>query len=579
MHAKRVAVVTLVVLLALPSTAAAGFSGEPELDATATDNLLEPGEETTLAVQLSNFGEAYAFKFSGEPRASPETRASLQRQVQTARNVEATLRPGNAPVTVQTSTVPLGALEARSIRDVPFRITVDESAPAGTYRLELDVEYEYDERVTNAGLVKETEEVDETLDVVVVVDEDAAFRVVGVDSTVQVGDTGDVTLRMENTGSGTARDATVSLQSSNAQVVFGTGASASRYVGAWAPNETRNVTFQATATPDASVQSYALAATVDYTDPDGQSATSDRLSTGVTPLAEQSFSLSTGDASLRVGREGTVTGTVTNDGPRPVTDVVVAFTTRASTVSVQEREVAVGDLGVGESADFSVAVKVSDAADAGPRQFTYRVSYEDTDGDVRESDALNARVDVAERQSRFDVEIVNRTLIAGDSRTATLRVTNVDDEAVSNLQLKTFADDPLSLGDDTAFEDELGAGESTEMTVDLSAGGDASPKTYSFSVDFQYENADGESRLTETYPVPVDVVEPSDEGGSPLTSPFVLALGTLGLIAVGVVVYRRRNGGDDPLTAEKGHGARPTTEQLRGDADGADGDDSDDDRA
>jgi hypothetical protein len=545
MNRTRIAVLALVVLLALPAPVAAGYSGEPQLTADAPQNRFSPGEETTLTVQLSNFGEAWPFSFPDEPSARPETKAAAQRQVQTARNVRAMLQAGDAPVEVRSSTIPLGAIGAKSIRDVPFRLSVNETAEPGTYRLPLELSYEYDERVNNAGVVKETEEVDETLRVKIRIEEDAAFRIVGVDSTVQVGDTGDVTLQVENTGSATARDASVTLQSSNGQIVFGQSASASRYVGAWEPGATREVTFQTTATPDSSVQQYALTATVDYTDPDGQPAASDALSTGITPVDEQTFSLSADDVSLRVGREGTVRGIVTNDGPRPVTDAVVEFTTQSTTVSVQERAFAVGDLDVGESAEFSFATEVSDAADAGTRQFGYRVTYQDTDGDARRSDPLNARVTVQERESRFDVEIVNRTLAAGDSRTATLRVTNAGDEPVSNLQLKAFADDPLSLGDDTAFADALAPGESTELTVELSAGGDALAKTYSFSVDFQFEDADGESTLSETYTVPVDVTEPADDGGSPLTNPLVLGVGLLGLVVVGAVVYRQRNGDDD----------------------------------
>jgi hypothetical protein len=572
MNRGRIAVVALVVLLALPSPAAAGYSGEPDLTVSASENLLAPGEETALTVQMANFGEAYRFSFPREPGAGPERLAQIQRQVQTARNVRVTLRGGDAPVSVQTATVPLGDIPAKSIRDVPFRITVDEDAAPGTYKLPLDIEYEYDERVNNAGVVKETETVERSPGVKIRIEENAAFRIVGVDSNVQVGDSGDVTLSMENVGSATASDASVTLRSSNGQVVFGGGTSASRYVGAWEPNATREVTFQTTATPDASVQQYALTATVDYDDPDGQPATSERLTTGITPLDEQSFSLSADDASLRVGREGTIRGTVTNDGPRPVADAVVAFRSESSTVSVREREYAVGDLETGESAEFSFAVEISDAADAGMRQFEYGVSYQDTDGDARGSDPLNTRVDVRERRSRFDVEIVNRTLEAGGSKTATLRVTNAGEEPVRNLQLKAFADDPLSLGGDTAFEDALGPGETTELTVDLSAGGDASPKTYSFTVDFQYEDENGESHLSETYAVPIDVTAPADDGGSPLTSPLVIGVGLLGLAVVGAVIYRRRNGDDagEPLESEAGRGQRAASERPFEATDGTD---------
>jgi hypothetical protein len=276
---------------------------------------------------------------------------------------------------------------------------------------------------------------------------------------------------------------------------------------------------------------------------------------------------------------------VTNEGPRPIDDAVVEFTTQSSTTSVQEREYAVGDLDVGQSAEFSFAVDISDAADAGQRQFGYRVTYQDTDGDVRESDPLNTRVTVQERQSRFDVRIVNRTLEAGGSKTATLRVTNAGEEPVRNLQLKAFADDPLALGDDSAFADELAPGQAAELTVELSAGSDANPKTYSFSVDFQYENPQGESKLSETYPVPVDVIQPADSGGSPLMGPLGLGLALLGLVVGGAVIYRRRDatgpdaGDEEPLDSETGYGGRPATDQLFDGDDATDATDEDDERA
>jgi hypothetical protein len=53
------------------------------------------------------------------------------------------------------------------------------------------------------------------------------------------------------------------------------------------------------------------------------------------------------------------------------------------------------------------------------------------------------------------------------------------------------------------------------VTFELSAAGSALTKDYPLSVDFQYHQPDGDTRLSDTYEVPVEVAE-ADGGGTPL---------------------------------------------------------------
>jgi len=100
-----------------------------------------------------------------------------------------------------------------------------------------------------------------------------------------------------------------------------------------------------------------------------------------------------------------------------------------------------------------------------------------------------------------------------------------------------FANDPVSTGDtDTGYAQSIEPGETVTMTFDLTAAGSATPgSTYPISFDFRYDDADGNSKLSDTVRVAIDVVE---SGGGRLPLPLIAVAV---LVAVGGAVYYRRN--------------------------------------
>ncbi|MDY6818310.1 MAG: sialidase, partial [Halobacteriales archaeon] len=120
-------------------------------------------------------------------------------------------------------------------------------------------------------------------------------------------------------------------------------------------------------------------------------------------------------------------------------------------------------------------------------------------------------------------------------------------QTVRDVSAKLFADDPISSDDDEAFIDELEPGESAEITFGVSAGGGAMDKRYPVSLDFQYDDADGDTLLSDTYQVPVDVNRSTD-GGPPIV-PLVIVIALALLIGGGFLYYRRRGGGNVPFLA------------------------------
>jgi len=529
--------VTLVLVLSLlvaavPVTATDRVVvGRADLSLSVPDNRVEPGEEATIDVFVVNDATIV--------RGGPQ---EFVDRVTTARAT--TLDVGTVRgVDVETDEIPFGVVPEGVHGPASIEVTVPESTPPGTYRLPATLTYTYTTAVaydrTDLDAEPEYEEttVTERVTIPVVVEERARFRVVETGADVQIGGSGTATVSVRNVGTATAREASIRLTSANEDLRFGEAATTESFVGDWSPGETKTATVPVTVDEDAERRDYTVTGRVSYTDADGILRSSTEFRSSVRPLAEQSFSLSNVDATLRVDAEGTVTGTVTNDGPLTATDAVVAFRPVSPNFDASETEFAVPDLAPGESAPFSFDVEVSSAADPGSRQLRFVVEYRTEDGDERTSDALPARIEVAPQRDAFAVERVNATVSAGGSDRLTLRVTNVDDETLSDISAKLFVDDPLSTSDDEAFVGRLAPGETAEISFEMAAAGSAFPKDYPVSVDFEYDRPDGTTELSDTFRLPV-TVEERRRG----TLPFgvLIVVGAAVLVGAGSVVWRRR---------------------------------------
>ncbi len=626
-------------------TADTDAEGRPDFSASVADGRVRAGQTAALQVTLSNTGRIT------DGASNPQ----VEREVTTARGVEARLEAEDAPLTVQTGTVSLGTVPDGATPQVPFQVRVDEDAEPGTYEVSVVVEYRHTSEYDASDGDRETRTRTERMTVEVTVEESADFEIVDVESDVAPGESGDVTFVVENTGSETVTDAAVALQSSNAALTFGGaptarvfvgewvpgerkritvdgtlapgaedrsyavdltvnyttpegqqarsspltagvtpsdsqrfdvevvnvtssvnvgdtgnvtytlrnagsqdlsraavtvnspnaaltfgGAQSARvFVGDWAPGETKRFTVEATTAPTAERRAYAVDLTVDYTTSDGVKGQSDTLTTGITPDGEQDFDVVNAAISLRVGEDGTIEGTLVNRGPNTAENAVLVLQPSSRSLDVSETEYAVGTLRPGEGTEFSYDVSVADGAGAAPRQFTVQVRYEGRDGTTKQSDPLYVRGEVGPARDEFTVEPVNATVTAGGTTQVTLRVTNNGDERLTGISAKLFGDDPISVSDDEAFVTGLDPGESADVQFTISAAGGAAAKTYPVSVDFQYDDADGDTLLSDTYRVPVQVAE-SEDGGLLQVGWLPVGLLTLLMLGVGYVVVSRR---------------------------------------
>lgn len=504
--------------------------GRPDVNVVVPENRVSAGEETTLDVFLTNSGQI--------DRGGP---GEFVDRVTTARNTVVSVETGNSPIDVQTQSVPVGTLPEGTTGPFSLRLTVPETVPPGTYEVPIRVRYSYTRIVSYGDGQPEFADSfsNERQRITIRVEDGPQFRIVDSRSSAQIGDRGEVALSIRNVGTEVARDSRVTLRSSSDELTFGSGSrSSDSFVGTWEPGEIKEVNYTVQASDDAIQRSYSLSAQVNYTDTDGISRTKDGLVTGITPIAEQSFSVSDVESTLRVGEEGTLSGTVTNQGPSSITSGTIELQTNNPNLNIGEPEYRIGDLAAGESTSFSFDVDVTDSANAGPRQLTATVQYRDDDNDPRTSDELDIDAPVGDDRPEFGVVPVNGTLRAGSGGQLILEVTNQNEAPVSDISAKLFVDSPISVSDDEAFIEQLGPGESATIVFGISVASSALEKSYPVELDFQYDDADGDTLVSDTYTIPV-TVETQQRGGGlgvlPIVGLFVVIVAAL----FGVYLYRR----------------------------------------
>lgn len=496
--------------------------GSPDLDLHVPNPTVHPGETQEVELLISNGGDMSI--------GTAESRDV----VTAARNVRVEADASGTPLTVESGEQAIGTVTDAQPGQAPIAISVPDDVDAGTYTIDADISYAYTYQQSGSGVTYDrTRTWSTSFDVEV--DDEARFKIVDVHTDAQVGDVGTMNVELENIGEETATDLNVVLESFDEGLVFGESLQSAARIEELEPGETAIATYDVAVADGTSVRNYPLEATVQFKTDDGLDRVDEGLAAGVMPGAEQRFSITDVHSTLRVGEDGHLEGYVTNEGPTDAENVVVRFTEESPNVIPIETAVAVGSLDVGESAAFSFPVDVSGEAEAIDREIDLAVQYRNEDLEARLFEDAAAMVSVDEQRDQFLVDVTPTEIAAGDATLLDVEVTNNLDQPVTDVEAKLFASDPLDSDDDEAFVEELEPGETVTMTFDLEASGSATAKTYPISFDFRYDDERGNSHLSGTTRVAIDVTDGG--GGVPLGLIAVLTLTGLG---AGAYVYQRR---------------------------------------
>ena len=517
-------VITMLTSLALgPGIVVA--TEDPHFETTVAKNYVTPGQAESLTVTLINDAE------------DPED------TVEPATNVDVELESGNTPFTVTSGPSHLGTVRDGNPVQVHFAITVPQDIQSGHYTVPVRITYEFDDDE------RETTRTHVTLRV----SDRATFSLVETTGNLTAKSDGELAVTVENVGSEVARDGTLQIESRNTAVAFDGVQTSVRSIGELGPGEQRTVTYSVTATKTAEPGVYPVTGTIKYDDEDGARRASTPLAGTVSVSREQSFAVNATHSNLRVDRDGRVTVSVTNTGPHSIQNGNLELLQTGKSIHPKQTEFSLGTLEPGASTNAQFEVFVDEDATPTPRQLTFQITYDEKDGDRKVESPTSVEVGIDPERAVYDVETVDVTVPAGETESVTVRLTNLDSQTYSSINAKAYTDAPVEITDDSAFVSALEPGESTTLEFRVQAPGDALTKEYPISLDFKYDEPDGDTKLTETYDVPVSVIEGTTiresaeayiDGVSAPTESLLggiigFVLGTLGVGLVGVIGRRR----------------------------------------
>lgn len=523
-HVFVVALLLTVVCLGVVHPAAAQqeeeVRGSPSFELSAQDNRVSPGESVNLVISVSNGGEIW--------NAGPQ---DMEQRVQTARNTRFEVREGGLhdDITLRSGPVLRGTVPPGITEPISFHLEFDEDIETGRYNVPIDISYDWTRRITRtAGGSEDYHEfsTSERKSVQVVVEDQARFQLVDSESHgVSAGGAGELDLEVENTGTDVARDAVLRVTSGGPGLFFG-GLSSPREATRVSlpemhPGDTEQVSVRVGAEADQSPGSYPVEANVEFRNHAGVDRVSRTLRASVEVRGEQTFTVSDVESGLRVGDEGDLVGNITNEGPDPVDDAVLVFSPQGRNIDPSDTNYALGDVAVGEEKRFRYSVSVSSEAEYGPKQSTFVVRYRNEFDDQREQDVVvDYNVDQSQDEFTLDTDV---TLTPGESSRLEVEITNQRDETLEDVQAKIFTDSPLSSNDDEAYVESIAPGETETLVFEISASAGATPKSYSAKMDFRYDDESGDTKISDTYRVPVEV-EGGSEGGFPVFTLVLVAL-------------------------------------------------------
>ncbi|MFB6283512.1 MAG: hypothetical protein ABEK59_06205 [Halobacteria archaeon] len=529
-------VVILVVAVAPVAAAHNTVIGSPNIELTAAQDHFRSGESATLKLSVSNDGNIR----KGGP-------GQFEKRVKTARNAKFKIKQGaiDADIQVKSGTVLAGDVPEGSLPEkLKFKIEIGKEVDPGRYRIPVKVSYDY-----SAAALYDNPDSPEYVDrssseikyVSIVVDNKPDFEILNSSSRpVLSGGTGLLNLTLKNTGNQKASDIRMKFNTENQAVSFGSGknpqSSTSKFVESLEPGSKTRMNVRFTASADAPTGSYPIDAVANYRKPNGVEQKSMPLYLGVEVSSRNRFSVEDISSSLEVGSEGNISGTIRNEGSTTAKNLDLSLDIESLNFNSLNKHSSVGKLRAGETGNFSFRIEVGSEAESGDREFLVNTRYRDPEGKIRHGNSLDLPVHVAGEKNSFVLNASNDSVEQGSTTRMEVEVKNNRKETLRNIQVRVFTDDPLDTSSDKAgFIPKLKSGGSSRIEFDVSASTDSTPGNNSVKLDFRYETPRNETKVTDSYLLPVKITE-SDES----QPGYGAGAAVLAIVSV-ILLYRKRS--------------------------------------
>jgi hypothetical protein len=380
----------ILMFFAAPANAGEKYlGGSPDLSAAVKgSNEFYPGDDITLPVIIQNSG-LIDYTFTYPTTLTPADMPS------TAKLMVVTLGAGGAPVVVTSDPQMAGDLKGGASTTVNFHVRINRDAPAGTYYLPLNISYTYLFAAEQYGLdslhyiYKKTES-DLELPVHIkpkIIPEVSSLMA----ESVFAGSEGYLTLDLVNAGTEEGNDTVIRLVKSGTSPV--TPVSGSIFIGHFPPGEVRQLRYKISADHDAAAGTYPVDVIVDYTNREGNSASTDPLTIGVPVGGKITFEIVAPPAPVNPGAKETLEVAFQNTGSVPVRGAQARLYTVDPFTSGDDLSY-LGDMAPGETKTARFEVTVDREATAKEYGFDTEIRYRDALDNDQVSDRIKLPVEV-----------------------------------------------------------------------------------------------------------------------------------------------------------------------------------------
>jgi hypothetical protein len=389
--------VSIVLVLFAISPVLAGtqiMAGSPELNAhIGGTNEFSPGDDVYLPVVVENTG-LNQFMIVQSGIISPGDLSN------TAKQLTATLSPGDAPLVVKADPQVVGDLPASSSATAMFHITINQYAAAGVYQLPVILNYTYLYQANQEGsetLNYQYKIINETIDIPITIKPEVQIAVPAVEAeNLNAGIEGYVNLTVKNIGSDDGQNAVIRIQQNGQSPITPTEGSV--YVGDFPVGAVVNCTFRAMVASNAQQKTYPLDVLVYYKNYEGDYVNSPIDTVGV-PVGEKvDFSIAPVVANVTPGANAVITFQYQNTGGTTAYNAearisaIDPFTSNDDTAFL-------GTMAPGDIRTASFAVSVDPGATVKEYGLDSEVLYRDALDNQFTSDPLKANVEVVPAQN------------------------------------------------------------------------------------------------------------------------------------------------------------------------------------
>jgi len=287
----------------------------------------------------------------------------------------------------------------------------------------------------------------------------------------------------------------------------------------------------------------------------------------------------TTDLLVRVMNQGKITGFESEDKPIGANEIALskieqqqeyAITTAVgvvasisagdSPVDIKTPPQSAGTLVSGQVCQpLPFEIKIRDNAPAGKYTLEVNLTYQFQEDVQVDGNASNNRIDynmlyqhvnetheiyiIVKEQADFEATEITSDLLPGKPGILSMTFQNTGEETASMATARLRLSNPLSSTDYTAFLGDIQPGDQVQARFNIDVDPDAIPKAYSVKAEIEYEDAKGQTRISDIIYVPAQVGDQEEEKGI-FGNPYLLGAGLIVIAALIFFYLKRREGGD-----------------------------------